>query len=148
MSLAGRRSPPERPLPSFLMSQGPVPTGAAEPTLTCRSWEGPDIGHREEAGLRLSFHTGFAINFECLCVSLKSPRWFGRMPPGNWWWKQGNGWLLDTCVRAKEQRPGQPPHRMWDDSFEGGNLSTPSVFLPADNTPLHGMAALGDNDTQ
>lgn len=139
MSLAGRRSPPERPLPSFLMSQGPVPTRAAEPTPPGRSREGLDTEHREEAGLRLSLHTGFAINFECLCVSIKSPRWFRRMPPGNWWWKQDNGWLLDTCVRAKEQRPGQPPQRMQDDSFEGGDLSTPSVFLPADNTPLHGM---------
>lgn len=34
------------------------------------------------------------------------------MPPGNWWWKQGNGWLLDTCVRARKQRPGQPRQRM------------------------------------
>lgn len=68
MSLAERRSPPGRLLPSFLVSQGPVPTGAAEPTLPGRSWEGWDAGHREEAGLRLSFHTGFTINFECLCV--------------------------------------------------------------------------------
>lgn len=65
--------------------QGPVPTGAAEPTLPGRGREGPDAGHREEVGLRLSFHPGFAINFECLCVSTKSPRWFGRMIPGNWW---------------------------------------------------------------
>lgn len=45
-----------------------MPTGAAEPTPPGRSLEGLDTEHREEAGLRLSLHTGFAINFECFCV--------------------------------------------------------------------------------
>lgn len=40
MSLAGGRSPLGLSLPLFPMSKGPVPTGAAEPTLPGRSREG------------------------------------------------------------------------------------------------------------
>lgn len=101
------RSHPLSPCPQPL-SQGPELAGAAGDSCPAGPGRGRDTRALGRRILRWSFHmVGFAINFECLCGSIKFPmvvyREYERRKLVE---KQGNGQLSDTHTKVREQRQG------------------------------------------